>query len=116
MSKITFKRIRTSVFEQIFASLSADLQGSEDSEDDEEEERPRKRTRLDEEGTLPGLHRCSTLEDPSTGRLDKTALAKGLRRRIFEVAADPATRDSNRRQLYALWKEEGEMGSDSDEE
>ncbi|KAF5323517.1 hypothetical protein D9611_005657 [Ephemerocybe angulata] len=112
-SKIAFKRLKTAVLEPLLESISTE--GNSDEEEDEDEgERPRKRTRLDEEGTLPGLHRSSCLEDPNQGSLDKATLSKGVRRKIFEVASDPTTRDSNRRQLYALWKEEG--GSDSDDE
>lgn len=108
-SKVAFKRLRTAAWEPLLESLSPSQVESED-----EEERPRKRSRVDKNGTLPGLHRNSCLDDPSHGRLNKDSLCKGVRRKIFEVASDPSTRDSNRRQLYKLWKEEGGMDSDDE--
>lgn len=110
-SKIAFKRLRIAAWEPLLESLSP---SEKDSEDEEEDERPRKRSRIDENGTWPALHRNSCLDDPSKGRLDKETLCKGVRRKIFEVASDPSTRDSNRRQLYKLWKEEGAMDSDDE--
>nr|AAZ14904.1 conserved hypothetical protein [Coprinellus disseminatus] len=112
MSKITFKRLKTAAWEPLLEALSP---AAEASEDEEEGERPRKRSRIDEEGTWPGLGRTSCLDDPSRGCLDKETLLKGVRRKIFDVASDPSTRDSNRRQLYTLWKEADSV-QDSDDE
>lgn len=36
---------------------------------------------------------------------DGVALKRKLLRKVFEVASEPDTRDSNRRKMYALWKE-----------
>jgi ribosomal RNA-processing protein 1 len=110
-SKIAFKRMRTAAWEPLLESLSPT---DADSDEEEEEERPRKRSRIDEEGTWPGVTGNSCLDDPSKGRLDREVLCKGVRRKIFEVASDPTTRDSNRRQLYKLWKEEGALDSDDE--
>ncbi|RXW24032.1 hypothetical protein EST38_g1839 [Candolleomyces aberdarensis] len=108
-SKVAFKRLQTTVWEPLLRSLS-----SGDAEDEEEEEeRPRKRTRLEKDDELSGLYRSSCLLEPSKGRSDKQALGKGVRRKLFEIASSPGTRDSNRKKLYTLWKEEA---SESDDE
>lgn len=105
-SKVAFKRLQTTLWEPLLSSLSSG------SPEDEEEERPRKRMRLNKEDALSALYRFSCLVDPPKGRLDKQALGKGVRRKLFEIAGSPDTRDSNRKKLYALWKDEASESDD----
>ncbi|EAU92801.1 ribosomal RNA processing protein [Coprinopsis cinerea okayama7 len=108
-SKLTFKRVESSLWRPLFVSLSS----QSDEQDEEDDGRPRKRARLDDDD-LSAVIANSCLRDPSSEKpLSREDLRKQLRRALFDVASRPETRDSSRRQLYVLYKdEEGESDDD----
>jgi ribosomal RNA-processing protein 1 len=74
-----------------------------------------KRIRLSSD-TLAYLKSNACLEDPELdGQMEGVILKKKLLRRMFEIASQPETRDSNRRKMYALWKEGAEDDGADDE-
>ncbi|KAF8665324.1 hypothetical protein AX16_000344 [Volvariella volvacea WC 439] len=108
---VTYQRIQSAVLEPLFSALSPPVARDDDPP------RP-KRIRLDsgQETAYPNLAAKSCFEDPkSEGCMDALVLRKKLMRALFEVASQPETRESNRRKLYALWREEAvDAESDSD--
>ena len=106
----TYKRIQSSLFDPLFTALDPE---SEDGDD-----RPKsKRIRLSEEATYPTIRANSCYSNPETeGSMDGVTLKKMLLRRIFEIASQEETRDSNRRKMYTLWKKAYEEDPDEDSE
>lgn len=95
----TFKRIQSAVFEPLISALEPD------SLSEGEDDLPKaKRRRLGEEAPYIHLIGNACFENPAEGRVDGPELRQKLLRQIFEVASQPDTRESNRRKLYALWK------------
>lgn len=105
---VTYKRIQDALLNPLFTALV--------HEPYSENEPPKsKRIRLGAEiHSYPHLTANACYSD-SEGPLDGAILKKKLLRRIFEVASHPDTRDSNRRKMYALWKESYEEGPDDEE-
>jgi ribosomal RNA-processing protein 1 len=102
---VTYKRIENALFEPLFTALV--------SESHPEDEPPKsKRIRLSAETSYPHLAANACYSDPEEGRVDGFTLKKKLLSRIFEVASQPDTRDSNRKKMYALWKESYEEDPD----
>ncbi|KAH0591027.1 Ribosomal RNA processing protein 1 like protein [Termitomyces sp. J132] len=101
---VTCKRIQSSLIDPLFSALKTLS----------DEEQPKsKRARLATTGNQPGLYPCvvinSCYEDPKTeGSIYGHTLRKKLLRLVFEIASQPETRDSNRRKLYASWKDSAE--------
>jgi len=107
-TRVTYKRIQSSFFDPLFSALSPSL---------EVQPRSHKRIRLmdSDVGAYSNLIANACYEDPQTeGKMTGTLLRKMLLRSLFEVASQPETRDSNRRKMYALWKEANE-GDDGDD-
>ncbi|KAF8973522.1 nucleolar protein,Nop52-domain-containing protein [Flammula alnicola] len=98
-TSVTYKRIQSALFEPLFTALVL--------EPISEGEPPRsKRIRLSVETTYPHIAANACYSDSEQeGRVDGATLKRKLLRRIFEVASQPDARDSNRRKMYALWKE-----------
>ncbi|PPQ67168.1 hypothetical protein CVT25_005769 [Psilocybe cyanescens] len=98
-TSVTYKRIQSALFEPLFAALSPAF-----SQDDGPPKS--KRIRLSSEAIYPEIVASSCFADPELeGPQDGPVLKKKLLRKIFEVASEPETRDSSRRKMYALWKE-----------
>ena len=98
-TSVTYKRIQSALFDPLFQSL---LPPTED------QPRSHKRIRLmdSETETYPNLVANACYEDSSTeGRMAGALLRKMLSQSLFKVASQPETRDSNRRKMYALWKQ-----------
>jgi ribosomal RNA-processing protein 1 len=104
----TYKRIQSALVEPLLSALV--------SETDPEDDLPKaKRIRLNSE-TPTFLKSYACLDDPELdGHMEGAVLKKKLLRRMFEIASQPETRDSNRRKIYALWKEGAEDDSADDE-
>ncbi|KAK7465395.1 hypothetical protein VKT23_005373 [Stygiomarasmius scandens] len=107
----TYKHIQSTLIQPLLSSLSTP---SEDS-------RSRKRRRLDsgssEDGpSYPSINTNSCFDDPISGSLACPVLRRKLLKGIFDVASESESRDSNRRRLYALWKEEKDDDDDENEE
>ena len=97
----TYKRIQSALFEPLFNTLVPET-------DPEDTPSKAKRIRLSSD-TLAYLKSNACLEVPEIdGPMEGAILKKKLLRRMFEVASQPETRDSNRRKMYALWKEGSE--------
>jgi ribosomal RNA-processing protein 1 len=92
----TYKRVQSALFDPLFDALKP---GRSDNPDIE---------------TLQNIMTNACLLNPhADGGMGSAALRKALLRRIFEVASDQQTRDSNRRKMYAFWKDNAE---DDDQE
>jgi ribosomal RNA-processing protein 1 len=101
----TYKRIQSALFDPLLNALVPET----DLEDMPSEA---KRIRLNSD-TLAYLKSNTCLEDPVLdGHMEGAILKKKLLRRMFEIASQPETRDSNRRKMYALWKEGAEDDDD----
>lgn len=104
----TYKRIQSALFEPLLNALVPET-------DIEDNPSKAKRIRLSCD-TLACLKSNACLEDPGLdGHMEGAILKKKLLRRMFEIASQPETRDSNRRKMYALWKEGGEDDGADDE-
>ncbi|EDR15800.1 rRNA processing protein RRP1 [Laccaria bicolor S238N-H82] len=107
-SSVTYDRINSALFEPLLSALSPPSSN----------DRPpsAKRIKLDTDpATFPHLLKNSCFKNPKLeGNIAGVELNKNLLRRVFEVASRPETRDSNRRKMYALWKE-GIDDKDDDE-
>lgn len=106
-TSLTHKRIQSSLFEPLFLALLPK----------EEQVRSQKRIRLMDDGTeaYPNLIANACYKDPKMeGKMDGPLLRKMLVRSLFEVASQPETRDSNRRKMYALWKESNQDDDDDE--
>lgn len=106
----TYKRIQSALLDPLLSALAPES-GSED-------ERPKsKRIRLSEEAVFANIRANACYSDPETeGQLDGAVLKKKLLRRIFEIASQEDTRDSNRRKMYTLWKKSYDEDPDEDSE
>lgn len=104
----TYKRIQSALVEPLLDALASEI--------DPEDDLPKaKRIRLNSD-TPNFLKSNACLEDPELdGRMEGAILKKKLLRRIFEIASQPETKDSNRRKMYALWKEGTEDDGADDE-
>ncbi len=92
----TYKRIQFAVLEPLVSALGPIPSESED------EPNPK---RLVEDTTYRHLAGNACFNDPAEGKVDGLRVKQKVLRTIFEVASQPDTRDSNRRKLYTLWKE-----------
>ena len=94
-------KFQNSLFDPLFSALSTV----------EPEDGPaRKRARLDEDAK--GELSAVVMDACRAGESAKIVSTK-LGRRLFEVASEETTKDSNRRKMYALWKA---VGADADDE
>jgi ribosomal RNA-processing protein 1 len=102
----TYKHIQETILDPLFTALKP-LQAEEPSSG--------KRPRL--EPSYSNLVSNSCVSDTKEGALDAVKLRKALLRRLFEVASEEGTRDSNRRKMYVLFKaakeDEDDSGSDN---
>ena len=91
----TFQRIQSALLDPLLVSLSP-------TRDDEPPTPKRQRLSSPSYDNLV-TNSCSI--DPKTeGAVEKAPLKKLLLRRIFDIASEHDTRDSNRRKLYAIWR------------
>ncbi|KAF8913119.1 ribosomal RNA processing protein [Gymnopilus junonius] len=99
-TSVTYKRIQSALVDPLFNAFV-----SESSQDDEFPKS--KRMRLSKDATsYPNLLENACFSDPEQeSSQDGLVIKKKLLHRIFEIASEPETRDSNRRKMYALWKE-----------
>ncbi|KAI0964425.1 hypothetical protein AcW1_001248 [Taiwanofungus camphoratus] len=95
----TYQRIQSALLDPLFAALRPAPVDAEPSH---------KRRRLSAPA-YPHLRANACADDPGAeGPLEGSALRRALLRRMFDVASGQDTRDSNRRKLYALWKNNAE--------
>ena len=86
LSNITYQRIQSALIDPLFISLS-----SEDTDDSD--------------NAYEHIVENSCSSNPrEEGPLDQATLKKTLVKRLFDIASEQDTRDSNRRKLYAVWK------------
>jgi len=97
-TSVTYKRIQSAVFEPLISTLEPEARSEEPPKS--------KRIRLNEDSPYPHLLKNACFDDPEReGTQDGADLKKKILRRMFEIASQPETRDSNRRKMYTLWKE-----------
>lgn len=107
-AKLTYKHIQDTVFDPIFDALQTSRSIGGPS---------KKRQKL--EPSYSNIVENSCVSDPKGGVEDKVKLRTTLLRRIFDVASEEGTRDSNRRKMYALFqaakedKDDSNSGSDT---
>lgn len=109
----TQERVANSVFKSLFSAIKTAAKAP--APEDVGGERRAKRMRLDEAAkaalspkfpTMIANARISGAAEEDDAPLKLGDLRKGAIALIFERASKEDTRDSNRRKLYALWKEE----------
>ncbi|KAG6841754.1 hypothetical protein C0991_007083 [Blastosporella zonata] len=105
---VTYKRLQSALLDPLLSALSPP------SEDEAPvSKRARLATSMSHVDTYPHLVSNACYEYPKTeGAVGGPTLRKKLLRSAFEVASRPETRDSNRRKMYALWKDGAEDGED----
>jgi ribosomal RNA-processing protein 1 len=91
-TKTTYKHIQDTIFDPLFKALKSP-QG--------------------QESNYSNLALNSCVLDPKEGALGPPELRKAMLRRIFDVASEEGTRDSNRRKMYSLFKAAKEDEDDS---
>lgn len=62
------------------------------------------------------LANACSVDSRKEGILSKVALRKKLLHRIFDIASQGATRDANRRKMYAIWKSNADDEDDEEED
>jgi ribosomal RNA-processing protein 1 len=92
-SKHTYDRIVSAVLDPLLEAFST-----------RSDEPPSQKRRRLSGNNYHALVQFSCLTN-AEGILDKEALRKALLRSVFDVASEQETRDSNRRRLYAFWRE-----------
>jgi ribosomal RNA-processing protein 1 len=107
----TYKRIHSEIFEPLFSSLAPE---SEKGEDDSEDERPAKRARRSEEAPAHITQNACMEDSSKEKKMSQGELRRRLFKKLLSIASSEQTRDSNRRKLYAFWKEAG-IDDDDDE-
>jgi ribosomal RNA-processing protein 1 len=81
----TYKHIQQTIFDPLFAALKSSQP-----------------TTL--ESSYSNLVSNSCVSNPKDGVVGSAELRKALLRRMFDVASEESTRDSNRRKMYAVFK------------
>lgn len=97
-SNVTYQRIQSALIDPLFAALSTEGESNAGGSN----QKRSKPTALD--NTYPNIIANSCGTDPKEGPSDKVSLRKVLLARLFDIASEQDTRDSNRRKLYAVWK------------
>ena len=91
-----YKRVQSAIIEPLLSSLAFESLPADT-------EPPKsKRRKLSEE---TGRSKNACFASPSEGKVDDRELRQKLLRRLFEIASESTTRESNRRRMYAFWKE-----------
>ena len=106
----TYQRIQSVLFLPLLNALDPDSCKMDESPKS-------KRIRLATDDTIyPNLLTNACFDGSEQGRhFEGQILKSKLLQRIFEVASQPETRDSNRRKMYALWKEHYEESPNSEQ-
>lgn len=108
-NKTTYQRIQTALIDPLLDALATPAQ------DNDGEPPARKRQKMAETYEDLLVNACSV--DPrKEGILSRVALRKKLLQRIFDVASQGATRDANRRKMYAIWKSNTDDDDDEEED
>lgn len=95
---VSYKRVQSSVFEPLLTALESNVES-------DGETRKSKRPKLDDDALYSRLIANSTFDATNSKPLAGPALKRLLLKRVFDIAGQPDTRDSNRRKMYALWKD-----------
>ncbi|KAF7339325.1 rRNA processing protein [Mycena sanguinolenta] len=103
----TYKRVQSEVFAPLFSALSSPP---------EDQPPAQKRMRLDPSVQYPTLVTNACFDRPSEGKIEGGILRRKLLRQIFEIASGPNTTDSNRRKMYALFKDSTEDDGSEEEQ
>ncbi|KAI6153882.1 Nop52-domain-containing protein, partial [Pisolithus tinctorius] len=93
----TYKHLETALFRPLLTALRP-LRTSN----------PPKRARLPGSQFTNILSTACQYDPPTEGAIDAAALRQGALQTLFDVASAESTRDSNRRKMYALYKEVAE--------
>lgn len=89
---------------------------TEDDEDDEPARKRQKRDTTDSGEYVELLANACSVDPRKEGVLSRPALKKLVLQRIFDIASQETTRDSNRRKMYAVWKAYADDDEDDEEE
>ncbi|PPQ99546.1 hypothetical protein CVT24_005334 [Panaeolus cyanescens] len=105
-TSVAYKRVLGSVLEPLFSALDPNVES-------DGETRKSKRHKLDDGASYSQLVANSTLDSTTSSKMAGPALKRLLLKRVFDIAGQPETRDSSRRKMYALWKENYDEDVDS---
>ncbi|KAF8527543.1 Nop52-domain-containing protein [Hysterangium stoloniferum] len=103
-SNVTYKRLHTSLFEPLLSNLAIASESSTQDLSDDLEGPKRKRTKRPDP-IFQDLIYNSRRDENEPKAQTPNELRKSIYQAIFDVASQQETRDSNRRKLYAVWKE-----------
>jgi len=103
-SNVTCKRLQTSLFEPLLSDLAIASEYSTQDLSDGLEGPKRKRTKRPDP-IFQDLIYNSRRDENGPKAQTPNELRKSIYQAIFDVASQQETRDSNRRKLYAVWKE-----------
>lgn len=107
-SNITYQRIQSALIDPLFTALESE----EDS--DAKGSGPKQSQLVASDNTYENITQNACGTDPrEENALDRSALKKILSKRLFDIASEQDTRDSNRRKLYAIWKTHMDDDTDS---
>ncbi|THV07530.1 Nop52-domain-containing protein [Dendrothele bispora CBS 962.96] len=106
----TSKHLQSTLIQPLLSSFSS-------SSEEPGDLRSKKRRRLNsgsdgEEPLYPSINANSCFDEPTSSSLSCPVLKQKILKEIFKIAGEPESRDSNRRRLYALWKEEKDDDDD----
>ncbi|KAF8585131.1 Nop52-domain-containing protein [Ramaria rubella] len=102
-SSTTYQRLQTSLFAPLFSELASVCTKTNPSYEASGEPKL-KRSRMSDP-TLQHLIPNSRGDNRQKGPQTPQELRRLIYQRIFDVASQEGTRDTNRRKLYAIWKE-----------
>ncbi|TFY81997.1 hypothetical protein EWM64_g2019 [Hericium alpestre] len=96
-SKHTYERLQSELLEPVVQSLAPSPARSAESPSI-------KRRRLTGAEFVHFPDNACMTDPKEEGKVDRSTLRKALLRKLFEIASDQSSRDSNRRKLYAFWR------------
>ncbi|ETW86988.1 hypothetical protein HETIRDRAFT_306975 [Heterobasidion irregulare TC 32-1] len=105
ISNTTYSRIQSAILDPLFQSLSTIRSDEPPSA---------KRRRVLEVDYASLLDNACMLDPKSEGKMERSPLRKALLRKLFDVASEQDTRDSNRRKLYSFWKSNQDEDDEED--
>lgn len=110
-SSVAYKHIQSALFDPLFSALF----NSSPADESPSQKRPRLNPAAGEDEAYHNVVANACYEDPpAEGNVDGLVLHRKLLKSVFEVASQPETKDSNRRKMYALWKDRGEDADSND--
>lgn len=107
ISNVTYQRIQTSLLDPLLNALKPPSPANDPPST--------KRPRLANDPAFLNIMINSCLKSPKEeGKVGQDQLRKSLLRELFDIASSPDARESNRRKMYAIWKDAMAEEDDTD--